>query len=96
MFDYDVIVVGCGPAGLKACTELKRRGVTVTGIDIKVRLNENYRAAAGFLYDEQDFNGDYIRSESRGGQTLFTWNKNGFSYLYPGEIMTPSRPSVMA
>jgi len=87
MFDYDVIVVGCGPAGLMACGELKRRGVSVTGIDIKVRLDKCYRAAAGFLYDEQDFNGENIRNEPRGDSTLFTFTKNGFSYLYPGKTM---------
>jgi len=87
MFDYDVIVVGCGPAGLMACGELKRRGINVAGIDIKVRLDKNYRAAAGFFYDEQDFNGDYIQSECRGNDTLFTWEKTGFSYLYPGQTL---------
>ena len=85
MFDYDVIVVGCGPAGLMACGELKRRGISVTGIDMKVRLDKCYRAAAGFLYDDQDFNGDYIRNEPKGNDTLFTWEKTGFSYLYPGK-----------
>jgi len=88
MFDYDVIAVGCGPAGLMACAELKRRGFHVAGIDMKVRLDYNYRAAAGFLLDEQDFNGEYIRNEPRGDKTLFTFEKAGFSYLYPG----PTRP----
>ena len=81
MLDYDVIVVGCGPAGLMACGELKRRGINVTGIDIKVRLDKNYRAAAGFLFDKQDFNGDYIQSNPQGNKTLFTFKKTGFSFL---------------
>lgn len=87
MFDYDVIVVGCGPAGLMACGELKRRGIDVAGIDVKVQLDKVYRAAAGFFFDEQDFNGDYIRNESQGNKTLLTWEKNGFSYLYPGKTI---------
>jgi flavin-dependent dehydrogenase len=92
MFDYDVIVVGCGPAGLMACGELKRRGINVTGIDIKVRLDKNYRAAAGFLFDEQDFNGDYIQSMPQGNKTQFTFKKTGFSFLYPGKTI-PIRKS---
>jgi len=86
MFDYDVIAVGCGPAGLMACAELKRRGFSVAGIDMKVRLDHNYRAAAGFLLNEQDFNGEYMRTEPQGDGTLFTFEKAGFSFLYPGKI----------
>ena len=85
MFDYDVIAVGCGPAGLMACIELKRRGINVAGIDMKVRLDRNYRAAAGFLFDEQDFNGEYIHNEPRGDTTLFRFARAGFSYEYPGK-----------
>jgi len=87
MFDYDVIVVGCGPAGIMACAELKKRGIKAVGIDVKVRLDKNFRAAAGFLFDEQDFNGEFIKTESRGDNTLFTFTKTGFSYLYPGTTM---------
>jgi flavin-dependent dehydrogenase len=85
MFDYDVIAVGCGPAGLMACIELTKRGFKAAGIDIKVRLDKNYRAAAGFLLSDQDFNGEYIRSEPQGDKTLFTFEKTGFSFLYPGK-----------
>jgi len=86
MFDYDVIAVGCGPAGLMACIELKRRGMNVAGIDMKVRLDRNYRAAAGFLFDEQDFNGEYIRNEPRGDTTLLRFTHAGFSFEYPGTM----------
>ncbi len=85
MFDYDVITVGCGPAGLMAGIELKRRGISVAGIDMKVRLDKNYRAAAGFLFDEQDFNNEHIRNEPRGDATLFTFTRAGFTFLYPGK-----------
>jgi flavin-dependent dehydrogenase len=87
MFDYDVIVVGCGPAGLMTAGELKRRGVDVGAIDIKVRLDKVYRSAAGFFFDEQNFNGDYIRNEPQGDKTLLTWERCGFSYLYPGKTI---------
>ena len=35
MTDYDVIVIGCGPAGMMCCGELARRGFKVLGIDKK-------------------------------------------------------------
>ena len=44
MFDYEVIVAGCGPAGLMAAAGLKEKGVNVLGIDKKPRLDENIPA----------------------------------------------------
>ncbi len=85
MFDYDVISVGCGPAGIMACIELKKKGFRVAGIDIKVRLDKNYRAAAGFLFDEQDFNNEYIQNQPCGDFTKFTFTKAGFDITYPGK-----------
>ena len=38
MADYDVIVIGCGPAGMMACGELAKRGIKVLGIDKKPLL----------------------------------------------------------
>ena len=35
MADYDVIVIGCGPAGMMACGELAKRGIKVLEIDKK-------------------------------------------------------------
>jgi flavin-dependent dehydrogenase len=87
MFDYDVIVVGCGPSGLMAAGELQRRGIDVAAIDVKVHLDKVYRAAAGFFLAEQDFNGDYIKNEPKGDKTLLTWERCGFSYLYPGKTL---------
>ena len=61
MFDYDVIVAGCGPAGLMAATELKEKGISVLGIDKKPRLDENVRSASGFFIDGQNMNGEFIK-----------------------------------
>ena len=63
MFDYDVIVVGCGPAGLMAVAELKEKGIDVLGIDKKPRLDVNLRSASGFFVDGQRMNGEYIQLE---------------------------------
>ena len=82
MFDYDVIVVGCGPAGLMAVAELKERGINVLGVDKKPRLDENVRSASGFFIDGQEMNGEYVQLEHLKGKTKVTYSKCGFSLEY--------------
>ncbi|MBW2184707.1 MAG: FAD-dependent monooxygenase, partial [Deltaproteobacteria bacterium] len=82
MFDYDVIVVGCGPSGLMAAAELKEKGVNVLGVDKKPKLDENVRAASGFFIDGQEMNGEYIKVEPLKGKTKITYTKCGFSLEY--------------
>ena len=50
MTDYDVIVVGCGPAGLMASGELAKRNIKVLGVDKKPILDQNFRSASGFCF----------------------------------------------
>lgn len=50
VFYYNVIVVGCGPAGLMAVAELKEKGINMLGVDKKPRLDRNVRSASGFFY----------------------------------------------
>lgn len=82
MFDYDVIVAGCGPAGLMAVTELKEKGINVLGVDKKPRLDKNVRSASGFFIDGQEMNGEYIQLEHLKGKTKITYTKCGFSLEY--------------
>lgn len=82
MADYDVIVVGCGPAGLMACGELAKRGVNVLGVDKKPRLDINIRSASGFFFANQNFNHEYIRLESQGDKTLLHYTDCGFTIEY--------------
>lgn len=82
MFDYDVIVVGCGPAGLIAAAELKEKGVNVLGVDKKPRLDENVRSASGFFIDGQEMNGEHIELEHLKGKTRINYTKCGFSLEY--------------
>ncbi len=82
MFDYDVIVVGCGPAGLMAVAELKEKGINVLGVDRKPRLDENVRSASGFFFDGQEMNGEHIKIEPLQGKTKITYTKCGFSLEY--------------
>jgi len=82
MFDYDVIVAGCGPAGLMAATELKEKGISVLGIDKKPRLDENVRSASGFFIDGQNMNGEFIKLEPLDGKTKIIYTKCGFSLEY--------------
>jgi len=82
MFDYDVIVVGCGPAGLMAAAELKEKGINVLGVDKKPRLDKNIRSASGFFNDGQEMNGEYIQLEHLEGKTKINYTKCGFSLEY--------------
>jgi flavin-dependent dehydrogenase len=81
-FDYDAIVVGCGPAGLMALAELQEKGIKVLGIDKKPRLDENVRSASGFFIDGTEFNGEYIKTRPLNGKTRITYTKCGFSLEY--------------
>jgi len=82
MFDYDAIVVGCGPAGLMAVAELKEKGINVLGVEKKPRLDENVRSASGFFFDGQEMNGEHINTEPLQGKTKITYAKCGFSLDY--------------
>jgi len=86
VFDYDVIVVGCGPAGLMAVAELKEKGINVLGVDKKPRLDRNVRSASGFFIDGQEMNGEYIQLEHLKGKTKITYTKCGFSLEYSGPM----------
>lgn len=94
MVDYEVIVVGCGPSGLMAMTELALRGVKALGIDLKTRLDKNFRSASGFFISDQDFNGENIRLETVGEKMLLHYQKCGFTIEYPG-LMEPVYHSAM-
>ena len=82
MFDYDVIIAGCGPAGLMAAAELQEKGISVLGIDRKPRLDQNVRSASGFCMDTQDMNGEFVTLEPLNGKTKITYTKCGFSIEY--------------
>lgn len=82
MFDYDVIVAGCGPAGLTATAGLTEKGVKVLGIDKKLHLDENIRSASGFCIDGQMMNGEYVQLEPLNGKTKINFTKCGFSFEY--------------
>ncbi|MBW1854679.1 MAG: NAD(P)/FAD-dependent oxidoreductase [Deltaproteobacteria bacterium] len=82
MFDYDVIVVGCGPTGLMAVAELEEKGINVLGIDKKPRLDKNIRSASGFFFDGLEMNGEHIHLEPLKGKTKIVYTKCGFSIEY--------------
>ena len=82
MTDYDVIVVGCGPAGMMACGELAARGVKVLGIDKKPRLDVNIRTASGYCFLDQPFNREYIKQTPEGKKTRLEYTDTGFTVVY--------------
>lgn len=86
MTDYDVIVAGCGPAGLMACGELAKRGIRVLGVDKKPRLDKNIRTASGFCFLDQPLNGEYVKMIPRGDKTGLEFTDSGFSVEY-GDTM---------
>ena len=61
MTDYDVIVIGCGPAGMTSCGELAKKGFKVLGIDKKPLLDINIRTASGYCFLDQPFNDEIIK-----------------------------------
>ncbi len=86
MADYDVIVVGCGPAGLMACGELARRGVKVLGVDKNPDPGRNTRTASGYCFLDQPFNNCVIRSEEKPeeNRTYLHFDEIGFTTCYSG------------
>lgn len=84
--DYDIIVVGCGPAGLMACGELARRGIKVLGIDKKPCLDRNIRTVSGYCFLDQPFNNEVIRYEPHSNKTLLHYTKCDFTVQYNGTM----------
>lgn len=76
------MVVGCGPAGLMAVTELQEKGIRVLGVDKKPKLDQNIRTASGFLFDGQEMNGECLQLEFAGGKTRVAFPRCGFSCEY--------------
>ena len=86
MADYDVIVIGCGPAGMMACGELAKRGVKVLGIDKKPKLDINIRTASGYCFLDQSFNHEYIACTPQGKKTKLEYTDTGFTVTYGGSM----------
>jgi flavin-dependent dehydrogenase len=82
MADYDVIVIGCGPAGMMACGELAKRGIKVLGIDKKPVLDINIRTASGYCFLDQNFNQENIKMTPKGDKTLLEYTDSGFDLTY--------------
>lgn len=82
MTDYDVIVIGCGPAGMMAVGELTKRGIKVLGVDKKPRLDVNIRTASGYCFLDQPFNKEYIKATPKGDVTELEYTDSGFTVTY--------------
>ena len=86
MADYDVIVIGCGPAGMMACGELAKRGIKVLGIDKKPLLGVNIRTASGYCFLDQEFNQEHIKMTPQGDKSLLEYTDSGFELIYGGKL----------
>ena len=82
MTDYDVIVIGCGPAGMTSCGELAKKGFKVLGIDKKPLLDINIRTASGYCFLDQPFNDEIIKRTPKNGKTELEYTDTGFTLTY--------------
>jgi len=81
--DYDVIVVGAGPAGLMAAKTCAEQNLKVALIEMRKDITKWTRADCMMFYGlEGGFLGEDIKVEV--GKVIFP--KNGFEVHYPGGL----------
>jgi flavin-dependent dehydrogenase len=83
--DFDVIVIGGGPAGLSAAWKCTERGLTTLVIEKKHRIDENKRANTCYLHIAPGMYGENISLRRTPGESRLVFQENGFSLRYTGE-----------
>ncbi|RKM55228.1 NAD(P)/FAD-dependent oxidoreductase [Butyrivibrio sp. X503] len=82
--NYDVIIIGSGPAGLFSAHELAGMGRTVALIDLKSNMNDiASRACSMQLILDDDYEGEGIVVEN----STFRFPKSGFSVPYNSKLV---------
>lgn len=83
--DFDVIVIGGGPAGLSAAWKCSERGLTTLVVEKKHRIGENKRANTCFLHIAPNLYGENMSLRRRPGESRLIFQENGCSLRYTGE-----------
>lgn len=83
MKEYDLIVVGAGPAGLAACLKATAEGLKVALIERKSNVIPLTRACSEGLLFEEYYHGDSVSINREEGRIEF--NNSKFSLKYTGK-----------
>jgi flavin-dependent dehydrogenase len=87
--EYDVVVVGAGPAGLTAAQTIGESGKSVLLVDIKKNIEKIYRSCCSNLIIEEGTHKESVYYKD--GRIYF--KENNFSVPYTGKIM-PLKNSI--
>jgi flavin-dependent dehydrogenase len=82
--EYDVVVVGAGPAGLTAAQTIGKSGASVLLVDIKKNIEKIYRSCCSNLIIEEGTHKESVYYKD--GRIHF--KENNFSVPYTGKIMS--------
>jgi len=81
--DYDVAIVGAGPAGLMAARRASDQGLKTVLIEKRKDISNITRACCQFFILDEDFQGETIRIENE--KVVFT--QNNFTVGYHGPLL---------
>ena len=82
--DYDLIVVGAGPAGLMTAYEAAKAGLEVVLVEKKGRISENHRFNTSALFIYPGLNGEWVSLRRGDGKSQIHFHRLNFSVPYTG------------
>jgi flavin-dependent dehydrogenase len=83
--DFDVIVVGGGPAGLTAAWKSASLGLSTLVIEKRRHLSERETACANILHIAPRLYGESVMLRRRPGETRMVFQESGFYLRYTGD-----------
>jgi len=82
--NYDIAIVGAGPAGLMAAKRASEQGLKVVLIEKRKDISKITRACCQFFIMDEDFQGETIRIEDNS----VVFNQNKFEVAYSGPLLS--------